>query len=99
MHTFSCSKVKPWQGSDQNQISSLTPPYLKPFRVFQVSICLAPIPLAFMCVCMYVCIASICSLLGFSLETGPFGGSMSLGTWQAPAQGSPVPLFFRNWPR
>ena len=46
-----------------------------------MSICLTPIPLACVCVCVCVCVCNgICSLLGFCLETGPFGGSMSLGT-------------------
>lgn len=54
MHTFSCSKVKNrGKAVTQNQMSSLTPPY-KPFGVFQVSICLTPIPLAFVCLCVCV---------------------------------------------
>ena len=55
MHTFSCSEVKTrGKAVTQNQMSSLILSY-KPFRVFQVFICLTPILLAFVCLCVCVC--------------------------------------------
>lgn len=85
MHTFFCSKVKNrGKAVTQDQMSSLTPPY-KPFGVFQVSICLTPIPLAFVCLC--VCVQWHLLFSRFLFGDRPFWWVHESGYYsQAPAQ-------------
>lgn len=75
---------KPWEGNGPD-LDSL--PWASQDSTLQVPQstprCLSA-PLLFPCLCVCLMSSCICCLLGFCLETGPFGGSMSLGTIARP---------------